>query len=96
MAAYIVYTRERTTNQAELDTYAKLAVPTLKGYPATPRAFYGKLDVLEGPPFEGAVIIEFPTMAEAHEWFDSPAYQAAVKHRMAGSVYRVFIVEGVA
>jgi uncharacterized protein (DUF1330 family) len=94
MAAYVIFVREHTTNEQELKTYTELALPTLSGRPVTPRAFYGALDVLEGPTFEGAVILEFPSTAEARDWYDSPAYQAAVKHRHAGSTYRVFIVEG--
>jgi uncharacterized protein (DUF1330 family) len=33
-------------------------------------------------------------MAAARAWYDSPAYQAAVKHRFLGADYRVFITEG--
>jgi uncharacterized protein (DUF1330 family) len=94
MAAYVIFIRERTTDEQELKTYTELALPTLSGRPVTPRAFYGELAVLEGPTFEGAVVLEFPSSAEARDWYESPAYQAAVKHRHAGSTYRVFIVEG--
>jgi uncharacterized protein (DUF1330 family) len=96
MTAYVVFTRESTANQQEMETYTGLALPTLKGRPVTPRAFYGALDVLEGPPFEGAVVLEFPSMADAQAWYHSPEYQAAAKHRHAGATYRVFIVDGVA
>jgi uncharacterized protein (DUF1330 family) len=96
MAAYIVFIRESTSNEQEMEIYTKLAVPTLKGRNGRPRAFYGKLDVLEGPMFEGAVIVEFPSVDEAKEWYHSPEYQAAAEHRKAGSKFRLFIVEGVA
>jgi uncharacterized protein (DUF1330 family) len=85
MTAYIIFTREKTTDQAEMDIYGGLAGPTLEGHAAKPLAFYGKQEILEGAPHEGAVIIEFPTLAEAKAWYDSPAYQAAAKHRQAGS-----------
>lgn len=94
MPAYAVFTRERTTNQSELDIYGPLAGASLAGHPITPLAFYGDFQMLEGDPIEGAVILEFPTMAEARAWYDSPAYQEAVAHRHAGSDYRVFIIEG--
>ncbi len=96
MPAYIVFTRESTSNEQELKTYSALAFPTLKDRAVKPLAFYGAVDVLEGAGFEGAVIFEFPTVADARDWYDSPAYQAAAKHRKAGSNYRVFIVDGVA
>ncbi len=94
MIAYVVFMRESTTNEAELKTYSEIAPPTLKGHPGKPLAFYGPLDVLEGPAFEGAVVLEFPSIAEARAWYDSPAYQAAALHRKAGADYRVFIVDG--
>ena len=95
MTAYIVFTREITTDQAELDIYYAKAVPTLGGHPATVHAFYGNQEVLEGPGFEGTVILSFPTADDARAWYHSPAYQAAIGHRKAGSDYRVFIVDGV-
>ncbi len=59
MPAFIVFIRESTSNKAEMEIYGNLARPTLAGRLAQPRAFYGKLDVLEGPIFEGAVILNF-------------------------------------
>ncbi|CAN5283382.1 hypothetical protein BH10PSE12_BH10PSE12_10240 [soil metagenome] len=95
MPAFIVFTRENTTDQNEMDIYGPMAGASLEGQPAIPRVIYGAFEMLEGDPIEGAVILEFPTMAEARAWYDSPAYQAAVAHRHAGSNYRVFITEGV-
>jgi uncharacterized protein (DUF1330 family) len=95
MTAYVIYLHEKTTNEDELKTYSQLALPTLGGHPVTPLAFYGALQVLEGPAFEGAVMLAFPSIAEARAWYESPAYQAAALHRRAGSDFRVFIVEGV-
>ena len=95
MPAYIIFTREKTTDQAEMDVYNGLAGATLAEHPAEVLAFYGKQAVLEGPAHEGAVVVKFPTLEAARAWYDSPAYQNAVKHRHAGSDYRVFIVEGV-
>ena len=45
---------------------------------------------------DGAVILEFPDLAEAHAWYDSPIYQDALQHRLKGADYRVFVIEGVA
>ncbi|RZM31916.1 MAG: DUF1330 domain-containing protein, partial [Sphingomonas sp.] len=52
------------------------------------------VETLEGPAVEGAVILEFPDVAEAHAWYDSPAYQDALQHRLKGADYRVFVIEG--
>jgi uncharacterized protein (DUF1330 family) len=56
MAAYVIFMREKTTDEQELKLYSELALPTLSNRPATPLAFYGALDVLEGPAFEGAAL----------------------------------------
>ena len=95
MTAYIVFTRERLRDKTEFDQYAAVAGGTLAGHPGKPLAFYGTNETLEGAPIEGAVIVEFPTIAEAKAWYESPDYQAAVPHRWAGADYRVFITEGV-
>jgi uncharacterized protein (DUF1330 family) len=94
MTAYVIFIREQTTDQAELDRYGELARATGAEHPRKRLAFYGKQDILEGDPFEAAAILEFPTMEAARAWYDSPAYQEAAAHRKAGSDYRVFIVEG--
>ena len=65
-----------------------------QGHPLRPLATYDTLDQLEGDPIEGAVILEFPDMAAARAWYDSPSYQAAVKFRRAGSKSRAFFIEG--
>jgi uncharacterized protein (DUF1330 family) len=95
MAAYVVFTRIRTDNDEELKIYAGLAVPTLQNHPVKPLAFYGTLDVLEGPALEGAVVLEFPSSEAARAWYNSKEYQKALPHRKAGADYSVFIVDGV-
>ena len=95
MTAYIVFTRERLRDEAEFGAYAAKAGATLAGHEGQPLAFYGPHETLEGAPIEGAVIVSFPDLAAAKAWYQSPAYQAAVKHRFAGADYRVFITEGV-
>ena len=81
MVAYIVFTRERTRDQAELDTYSKKVSATLTGHAVTTRAYYGRQEVLEGAAVEGVVILEFPTFEEAKAWYDSPAYRKVREHR---------------
>lgn len=94
MTAYIVFTRERLRNPAEMEIYSGKAGPSLAGHEAKPLAYYGAHETLEGAPIDGAVIVSFADMAAAKAWYHSPAYQEAVKHRFAGADYRVFITEG--
>ncbi len=58
-------------------------------------AAYGTCETLEGAPIEGAVILSFPTMEAARDWYNSPEYTEARKHRHLGADYRAFITEGV-
>ncbi|WP_001277468.1 DUF1330 domain-containing protein [Vibrio mimicus] len=94
MSAYVVMIRERVTDQAELDNYARLAPLAREGHSIERLAFYGALDTLEGEPVDGVVIHKFRTMEDAHRWYRSSAYRAARVHRHGGADYRVFIVEG--
>ncbi len=95
MAAYAVFIREMIRNPAEMQVYAGKAGGTLEGHPVKVLVAYGKQEVLEGPQAEGMVILEFPTMAEAKAWYDSPAYREAREHRFQGADYRAILVEGV-
>jgi uncharacterized protein (DUF1330 family) len=94
MSAYIVFTRERLRDSAEMDIYAGKAGSTLSGHEGKPLAYYGPNETLEGAPIDGAVIIEFPTLDAAKAWYESPAYVEARVHRFKGADYRVFITEG--
>jgi uncharacterized protein (DUF1330 family) len=94
MAAYIIFMRDRMRDTAEFAKYMEAVPATLEGHPVKPLALYGTLEMLEGIPIEGAVVAEFPTMEAARAWYQSPAYQEAVRHRHKAGDYRVFLIEG--
>ena len=95
MATYIVFTRESTQDQAELDIYQSKVGATFKGHPIKILAAYGPQQVLEGDAPECVVIVEFPTTEAARAWYDGPEYQEVRQHRFKGSKYRAVLVEGV-
>lgn len=95
MATFIVFTRESTQDQNELDIYMGAVGETFKGHPVKILAAYGPQQVLEGDAPEGVVIVEFPTTAAARAWYDGAEYQKVVQHRFKGSRYRAVLVEGV-
>jgi uncharacterized protein (DUF1330 family) len=95
MPAYVVFTRTRTKDQSELGIYEQMAGGTFAGREVQVLAAYGAQEVLEGDSHQGAVILSFPTRDAAKAWYDSPAYQDARRHRMAGADYQVTLVEGV-
>lgn len=94
MTAYVVYVRDRITDPEEFRKYEESAGAASAGHPVTPLAFYGAVETLEGAPVDGAVILQFPTLVDAKAAYDSPLYQEALKHRLKGAEYRVFIVQG--
>lgn len=94
MSAYVVFIRDKTLDPAEFAQYAQKAPNARTGHDISRVAFYGQLEVLEGPPAEGVAILRFPDMAAAKAWYNSPAYQEAREHRLKGAEYRLFLVEG--
>lgn len=95
MSVYFVMIREQTIDPAALAEYGPRASLAVQGHPLKPLAAYGTLDHLEGDEVEAAVILEFPDMAAARAWYDSPSYQSALKYRHAGSKAMAFFLEGI-
>jgi uncharacterized protein (DUF1330 family) len=95
LAAYIIFTRVRTRDPAQLKIYADSRSKFLAGHDVKSVVSFGMpFEVLEGPAVEGIAILEFPTLAEAKAWYSSPAYQEAVQHRFRGADYNAIIVDG--
>lgn len=94
MAAYMIFLRESTIDQSELEVYWEKIKGALEGRSLKPLAAYGRHLAVEGPDVEGVVVAEFPTFEEASDFYYSPAYQEAAQHRHRGAVYRGLIVEG--
>lgn len=94
MTAYVIFVREKTLDQREMDIYAEKVPATLPSIPFEMLAAYGRLEVFEGETPEGVVLFSFPTVEDAKTWYYSKAYQSAAAHRHAGARYRGFVVEG--
>ncbi|VVP68019.1 hypothetical protein PS918_00669 [Pseudomonas fluorescens] len=94
MSAYVIFIREATTDDAQMQLYAQKAPAARTGHDITRLAFYGPFEVLEGPSAEGVAILRFPDMNAARAWYNSPAYQQARQHRFNGAQYRMLLVEG--
>lgn len=94
MTAYVIVLREGPIeDRAEYDRYlAKMPDPS--AFKMTPLALYGVVEALEKAPADGVVLLQFPTVEDAKEWYYSDGYQTAAPHRMKSADYRVMIVEG--
>lgn len=93
-SAFIVFIKETSIDDAEMALYKAQVGKSFEGREVTFHAAYGPQEVLEGPPVEGVVILEFPSMQAARDWYHSPAYQQAAQHRFKGARYRAVMVEG--
>lgn len=94
--AYVIFIKEGTRDEVEMGRYKAAVGASFNGHSPNFLVAYGALEVLEGAPAEGVVILEFADMEKARAWYHSPAYQEAARHRFAGADYRGMIVEGTA
>lgn len=95
MPAYLIFIREGVIrDQSSLDTYSRMNREAPRDPKLKPLVVYGALETLEGPPAEGVVMLEFPTIEDAKAWYNSPEYQAAIPHRKKGADYRAILVQG--
>lgn len=94
MPAFMVFTRERMRDQKEYEIYKQKNRAAMEGRPVKKHVLYGKYKMLEGPDVQGVVILEFPSVADAEAYYESPAYREAREHRFKAADYRVLIVEG--
>ncbi len=95
MSAYVIFIRDETVDQDEMQIYGEKASAARGDHPLNPLAFYGPAEALEGPATEGVVLLEFPDREAAKAWYFSPAYQEAKQHRLKGAKYRVVLTDGI-
>jgi uncharacterized protein (DUF1330 family) len=95
MAAYMLFIREGAIrDQSEMDVYNRKNRENPPDPKMTPLVIYGAMEVLEGEPPDGIILLQFPTVEDAKAWYNSPGYQAAIPHRKRGADYRAVILQG--
>lgn len=96
MPAYVI--AETEVRDAELiERYRRLAAASVAKYGGRYIVRSGAAHLVEGgPPPKMLVILEFPSMAQAHEWYASPEYAEALEVRATALDRRLVFVEGVA
>lgn len=78
------------------EDYRRLVTPTLAKFGGRFIARGGRIEVLEGDWHPGRlVILEFPSVDAAREWWNSPEYTEAKLIRQATSEGTLLILEGV-
>ena len=95
MAAYVISEVE-PRDAALFERYRVLAAATIEHYGGRYIVRGGAAECIEGgPPVKTLVIVEFPSMARAREWYRSPEYSEALKLRAGALERRLIFVEGV-
>ncbi len=97
MAAYVI--SEVVIVDAESAArYRELAATSIEQYGGRYLARGAQPDIVEGGPDTGRliVIVEFPSMERARQWYSSLEYGAALNFRDAALRRRLMFVEGLA
>ncbi|MCG6873634.1 MAG: DUF1330 domain-containing protein [Betaproteobacteria bacterium] len=95
MAAYCFFDILEFTDQAKMNMYREGVLETVQKYQGRYLVLGGKCDVIEGnwrPTVP--VIIEFPSLEQAHRWYNSPEYKPLLKLRLEGSRGNAVFIEG--
>jgi uncharacterized protein (DUF1330 family) len=95
MRAYVISEVE-VRDRAAMEAYRALAAATIAQYGGRYLARGGAAELGEGgPPPKTIIIVEFPSMERAREWYESPEYAEALKLRQTALERRLMFVEGV-
>ena len=96
MSAYVISEVEVRDAEA-MDAYRSLAARAIAQYGGRYLVRGGASETVEGgPPVKTLIIVEFPSIALAHQWYASPEYAEALKHRRSALDRRLVFVEGIA
>ena len=94
MSAFYIVFVEKPADPAEIAEYRRIALPTLKERAVKFHTRPGcEIQTVEGEDVDVVVVIEFDTMQAAKDWYQSPEYQRALKHRLGTAHSRAVIVE---
>lgn len=96
MPAYVISDMEITDPQ-RFEEYKRLSPPTVAAYGGRFLARGGEITPLEGgwQP-RRLVVLEFPSVAQASAWLDSPEYAPARRLRQLSANARMVVIEGAA
>lgn len=96
MSAYCLFDNIEVTDPAKLEEYKKRAEPLVERYGGRYVVGGGKVEVVEGdwrPVFP--VMIEFPSLEQAHRWYDSDEYRELKALRLSAVKSSAVFIEGI-
>ena len=95
MSAYCFFDNLEVTDAAKLEEYKNRVAPVVEKYGGRYIVLGGKMDVVEGdwqPVFP--VIIEFPSLEQAHRWYASDEYRELKALRLSAVRSNAVFIEG--
>ena len=95
MSAYVIAMVD-VKDPVRYEEYRRMVLPTITAFGGRFIARGGRTEVLEGTaPAARLVIVEFPSLERAKEWWSSPEYSEAKAIRQATSEGTLIVIEGV-
>ncbi len=98
MPAYVISEVEMLDSEL-FEQYRSLAPATIAKYGGHYIVRTGAVETVEGGDDDWTrkqiVVVEFPTLAKAHEWYSSPEYAEALEVRRNALKRRLIFVDGV-
>lgn len=95
MAAYCFFDVLEVVDAEKLEKYRDGVLSTVESYGGRYLTVGGRSDVVEGewqPVFP--VLIEFPSLEQAHRWYDSDEYRELKALRLAATKGNAVFIEG--
>lgn len=95
MPAYCLFDNLKVTDVAKLNDYKDRTAPVVAQYQGRYLVIGGRVDLVEGvwrPTFP--VMIEFPTLEQAHRWYESEEYRALKALRHSAGQFNAVFIEG--
>jgi uncharacterized protein (DUF1330 family) len=95
MSAYCFFDLLEVTDPGKMEEYRKRVGPVVERYGGRYLAVGGKFDVVEGdwrPVFP--VIIEFPSLDQARQWYNSEDYRELKDMRLSATRSNGVFIEG--
>ncbi|HEX7922908.1 MAG TPA: DUF1330 domain-containing protein [Bradyrhizobium sp.] len=95
MSAYVI-SEVDVKNAADFEAYRTIAARAIAQYGGRYLVRGGAAEAVEGgPSSKNIIVVEFPSMTRLREWYASPEYAEALKHRRTALERRLIFVEGV-
>lgn len=95
MSAYCFFDVRRITDPDKVVEYRTRVAATVEQYGGRYLVLGGPFDAVEGDWRPGfPVIVAFPSLEQAHRWYDSPEYRPLKTLRLAGTQSNAVFIEG--